>query len=264
MSESGKEHPFWGVIGKATAVCGLIGLVYAGYSKVTAPSAALGATIDRGAFYLPPRYSEFPEKIRAVLSPEQLEKTIQSLDGEQASSKSDKDDSSSPLIRRWSAFSLSRALLDQSQALEASSGHTYGGYWEAEVVNAGVPVEKVTLRLPGTEIAVVNREDGTNSTHNKGPVIDLGNLRASENVKVIAWTSIPPHEEPSIYHSQGPGSLTLKYRFTLGGWIMDNFGSFLLGFMGLYLLLAVGYAMHRERAIKKKYQTASPSNPTPP
>lgn len=217
MTEKVQEGRVWSSIGKFSTIVTLaVGTIYLG-NWYFAPSTELQAEIERGTFYLPPRYEEFAESVAEALSPENIETTLkESLDSvEPKTATSAQPTTATDESIELLTFAMSRALTEKIQVHERSAERPYMQYWHAKVRNIGdLPITQAALRMPDATVAVIDREDLTQTQDDTGPTIEIGNIAAGETVEVTAWSdnfaiSMSNSSDPFLYHAEGSGSIKI-------------------------------------------------------
>lgn len=231
------------MVGKiGTLVAILVGLVTLA-NRMSEPSADLQANIERGNFYLPPRYSDFADSVEATLSPENIESTLKKVLNDAGGPRSAADEDFHPLT-----FAISRELNEQIGIRKLFYDRGYRQYWHASVANTGnLPVKEATLRLPGATVAVIDREDKSRTLDDVGPTVEIGNIAAGERVQITAWsddlisTFSSESSKPTLFHADGPGSVKITNEKTLLDVLFKNF--FLFVVILLFALAAYFFAL---------------------
>ncbi|MBP3985729.1 hypothetical protein J5837_15065 [Pseudoxanthomonas helianthi] len=222
MTDPVKENRIWDYLVRAVALLTFVSLIYGGIQWMTKPSAKLQATIDRGAFYTPPSYTDYFDAVDRTLASENIEKFLLPSDKPEP----DTNKKQRATNTRYASFDLSSSLKNELWEKRKATLSSYSGYWEAEIKNTGsLPVKGVILRLPYTLVATIKREGGESTVDSKGPAVELGDLQAGETARVIAWMGNYysfMSDKPSLYYVDGPGAITLKYEPSILEWLEVN------------------------------------------
>lgn len=255
MSNSGKGDAFWALIGKLGVVAGLAVAVIGIVTWFNSPTTALRADVESGEFKLPPRYSEFQDSVESTLTPETIKTTLEQASVEGLGVKEKKDD--------WSLLSvvLSRLLTEKVKLMDQRIAEPNSSYWSTTVANDGeLPVEGVSLRIPGSSLAVIDREDGSTSTDTTGPAIEIGTIKAGEKVKVAAWSGsfyLRSSDPPALFHSGGSGVVKIKGEFSFLEFLSDFWFPLLCG-----LIILAGSLVGLASAIAKQIATSASESTT--
>lgn len=209
MSDDGKRNVVWALVGKLGAIATFLLTIIGIVTWLNNPTAKLYAEVDMGRFEIPPRYAEFATSMEELISADSIKAALKETLGEQKD-----NEKNSESIERISDV-LARTLLLKSKIIERKSEIPYRYYWNVSVINTGeLPVNDVRLRLPGSIVGLVKREDGKYSIDNDGPVVEIGQIAAGEEVVVAAWSdSYIGLDDPAIYHSAGSGTIKIKGKF---------------------------------------------------
>jgi hypothetical protein len=245
MAETAGEGRTWAWIGKASVLVGLILALGTLFSRCTAPTIGLRATIERGSLNVPPRYAKFQDDVTATLKSDNIELVLKEL----ADGQKDKEAPSLTLVS-----ALSEKLREQVKLDQLDREKSYTNYSAVDIVNTGgLPVKEVSLRLPGSRMAIIEKEDGTKTTDETGPIIEVGTVGAGQKVKVVAWSdvfSLLSMDEPELFHANGPGSISIKGEPTFGEFLSEN--SFPLITITIVLLILFFAAIDITRHFTKK------------
>jgi hypothetical protein len=175
-----------------------------------APSEKLVAHVQFGAFMLPPQLDDEFQKLSRLVDFDTLSERF-----------------GIPELLRERGDSNCAALADElvlraysmlSHELPTSLPYQYkmmNGLWLVRVRNeGGRSVTGVSIRLPYTQSVLLKKEGQPPRYNTSGEVIELGDLRPTEEITLVAWADI----EPSLYssndikliHSNGVGSVSVS------------------------------------------------------
>lgn len=215
MAETAKESRFWSNFGKFSLVVGTLVALLTLFNRCGAEKTELQAEVERGNFYLPPRYETFSKAVEDALSSEHIETTLtEALDfvDPKPTAQADSAETTTERSDRLT-YKISRDLSEKIGIREHLVQRPYRQYWHAKVRNVGtLPITQAALRMPGAAVAVIDREDLSRTEDDTGPTVEIGNIAAGETVQVTAWGDsslifIPGESDTSLYHAEGSGSV---------------------------------------------------------
>jgi hypothetical protein len=209
------------------------------WSKVT-------AEVSLARFSAPPALLRDREKLQTLRAkPETLEKQLDLSSCDQAH-------------RSAIARDIARFFLD---ALPFAAGDSFSDpteVWYADIKNnSDSTCEQVTITLPGTNAVAIEREGKAVEYREINEVLDIGDLRPTELVKVTGWARMVIDEDKlKLVHKTGVGEVK-RTRALSPDWklISDLWSGCALEFFVALFLLILGWLAVRK--ILKNVRAAS-------
>lgn len=207
MTES--ETGFWNrttkTIGSILGTLALIVGIWVGIESIP-EKPDLVAHVSRSKFELPPQTEAFRKHVRDALEPDAIASVLAET-GKRGPINWNSID------REASASAISEELLKHLALHQQDSGNWLEGIVHAKVENLGdAPGVGVTLRIPGTKVAVISSTDAATQTIEDTTSLELGDIKVGGEVTVYAWTdaSLSLFDSIELVHTKGDGEVLLS------------------------------------------------------